>query len=227
MKDVLRGFAMAVLLVLSLATIAAVGAANLGVDFTPTTIQDTVVKVSDIDGRGHGSGVVIDAERKLIITNAHVARGAAEMQITGTNGCIENARVLWVAEEDLGIDVALLQFYGCELPAAYIRTEPMKVGEWVTAVGYPMWMGQVTTTGHIVSESVKHEAYPDTFLLSDVLIAPGNSGGGLFDASGSLVGLTAAMVTDTAMSMRGSISVPTGHSLSVPATIFCDLIACD
>jgi S1-C subfamily serine protease len=185
-------------------------------------IQDTVVKVSDISGAGHGSGVVIDADRKLILTNAHVARGQTEMQITGTNGCVENARVLWIAEEANDIDVALLQYYGCELPAAPIRTTPLTVGEMVTAVGYPLWLGEITSVGRVLSLSVTPPNQDYEFVTIDAVIAPGNSGGGLFDVAGNLVGLTTGMANIP--SMMGGI--PSGHALVTPATIFCDLIVC-
>ena len=191
-------------------------------------IADSVVLLSQ--GTGHGSGVVIDAERGLILTAKHVAEHAelaseSPMQLTTSDHCHAIIdRVLWLGEEN---DVALIQVNPatCKLHAATIRTEPMQVGEAVTAVGYPIWLGRTVTTGHVVATDVTPPAKSESkevFLVTDALVTFGNSGGALFDANGYLVGIVVAMANT-----GGFMPVPTGHELIIPISTVCTLLACN
>jgi S1-C subfamily serine protease len=190
---------------------------------TAPSIQDSVVKLS-LDG-GHGSGVIIDAKRGLVLTAGHVAEIGKEhegtMQLETAAGCKEFAHVVWIAEND---DVALMQASGnCELKGAPVRSTATRPGDHVRAVGFPMWMGQLTTEGEVLSPDAKLPGDdPRHVLIMTALIAPGNSGGGLFDDNGNLVGITVAVATFN----RGFEVFPSGHMLVVPMTSVCAMLAC-
>lgn len=191
----------------------------------PVAIEDTVVLLSQ--GSGHGSGVVIDAERGLILTAAHVADHADDDEKNPmwmkAGGCKTTVHVLWIAAEN---DIALLQTdtNGCKLTAAKLRTAPLHLGEAVKAVGFPIWLGSVTTSGHVVSAETHTpgDEPGEALVVHDAVIAPGNSGGALFDAYGNLVGINTAM-SNFAM---GLVRYPSGHYLAIPVSTICTLLVC-
>jgi S1-C subfamily serine protease len=189
----------------------------------PYTIQDTTVLLSL--SAGHGSGTVIDAKRGLVLTAGHVAIHAKEndgkLNLETADGCKETAHVVWIGEHD---DVALMQADGtCKLHAAHLRSSPLVAGEKVFAIGYPLWMPRLTTEGQVLAPSVHREDSADTVVIHSALLAPGNSGGGLFDVYGNLVGVNIEM----AIFENGGVEYPSGHYMAVPAVVVCNYVVCN
>lgn len=147
--------------------------------------------------RGQGSGIIIDAERGYILTNAHVVRGAAQVAVSLSDGRSFEASV--VGSDPLS-EIALVQIPGDELPSATLgSTEGLAVGSWVIAIGNPFGFENSVTVG-VVSAMDRQIRVPDTgHVLSDLVqtdasINPGNSGGALVDLNGNVVGVPTAII---------------------------------
>lgn len=140
---------------------------------------------------GQGSGVVIDSDG-LIVTNAHVVRGAALLRVVLVDGRRFDAKLVGADPES---DLALLKVEAEGLRTAELRTDrAARVGEWVLALGNPLGLGHAVTAG-IVSgrgRSVDIATYED-FIQTDAAINPGNSGGPLVDLEGRVIGINTAV----------------------------------
>ena len=130
--------------------------------------------------QGSGSGVIWTAQG-TIVTNAHVLRGGA-LQVELWDGRKVPARVL---QQDRRRDLATLRIEGADLPAAiHGDSAALRPGELVIAVGNPLGFTGAVSTG--VVHRVSHG-----WVVTDVRLAPGNSGGPLANARGEVVGINA------------------------------------
>ena len=144
---------------------------------------------------GAGSGVVISSDG-YILTCAHVVSGASN--ITVTIGDTDYPATV-VGEDDTS-DVAVLKIDATDLtPATVGNSDSLAVGESVLAVGNPLGELGGTVTSGIVSalnRSVTIQGTSSTNTMSliqmDASVSPGNSGGGLFNMNGELIGLVNA-----------------------------------
>ena len=144
---------------------------------------------------GAGSGVVISSDG-YILTCAHVVSGASN--ITVTIGDTDYPATV-VGEDDTS-DVAVLKIDATDLtPATVGNSDGLAVGESVLAVGNPLGELGGTVTSGIVSalnRSVTIQGTSSTNTMSliqmDASVSPGNSGGGLFNMNGELIGLVNA-----------------------------------
>lgn len=154
---------------------------------------------------GNGSGCFLSSDGR-VITNHHVIDNAAEIVMVH-NGIAYMMRVVKKNKEK---DLALLEFDGLPyevkgdldfskfkrpvFPAVSVRKGDIKVGEQITVVGYPHVYGQgleAKVTRGIASSSTGYKGDKDNFQM-DAAISGGNSGGPVFDSSGTLVGLSVA-----------------------------------
>ena len=144
---------------------------------------------------GAGSGVIISSDG-YILTCAHVVSGAS--QITVTIGDTDYTATV-VGEDDTS-DVAVLKIDATGLtPATVGDSDSLSVGDSVLAVGNPLGQLGGTVTSGIVSalnRSVTIRGTSSTNTMSliqmDASVSPGNSGGGLFNMNGELIGLVNA-----------------------------------
>ena len=144
---------------------------------------------------GAGSGVIISSDG-YILTCAHVVSGAS--QITVTIGDTDYTATV-VGEDDTS-DVAVLKIDATGLtPATVGDSDSLSVGDSVLAVGNPLGELGGTVTSGIVSalnRSVTIRGTSSTNTMSliqmDASVSPGNSGGGLFNMNGELIGLVNA-----------------------------------
>ena len=144
---------------------------------------------------GAGSGVIISSDG-YILTCAHVVSGAS--QITVTIGDTDYTATV-VGEDDTS-DVAVLKIDATGLtPATVGDSDGLAVGDNVLAVGNPLGELGGTVTSGIVSalnRSVTIQGTSSTNTMSlvqmDASVSPGNSGGGLFNMNGELIGLVNA-----------------------------------
>jgi serine protease Do len=135
-------------------------------------------------GQGSGSGVIWTSGG-VIVTNAHVIRGSS-VSIELWDGRRFAARVL---QQDRRRDLAALEIDASGLPAAARGdSAALRPGELVIAVGNPMGFVGAVSTGVIHRvERVDRRSW----VISDVRLAPGNSGGPLANAKGEVVGINA------------------------------------
>lgn len=163
---------------------------------------------------GQGSGVVV-SDDGLIVTNAHVVRGATSLRVALVDGRTFEARAIG---RDDATDLALLRVDAPGVTGLDLRTDrPARVGEWVLAVGNPLGLGHSVTAG-IVSgrgRTASIATYED-FIQTDAAINPGNSGGPLVDLDGNVVGINTA-VADT---RNGS----QGIGFAIPARMVADVV---
>lgn len=148
--------------------------------------------------KGLGSGMIMDAKGH-ILTNNHVVAGANEIQVLLANGQRYPAKLVGT---DPKTDLAVIQIKADEkLPyVTFGDSDEMNVGNWVVAIGAPQGLDQTVTQGII---SAKHRrgildpsSYQD-YLQTDAAINPGNSGGPLLNLQGKVVGVNAAIVSES------------------------------
>ena len=140
-----------------------------------------------------GSGVIVDAENGLILTNDHVIKDAYEINVTLTDGRKLQAQVLG---RDADTDVAVIQVAAdnlVQIPMA--DSGDLRVGDFVVAVGNPFGLGQTVTSGIVSAlgrSGLGIESIED-FIQTDASINLGNSGGALLNLRGELVGINTAI----------------------------------
>lgn len=140
-----------------------------------------------------GSGVIIDAERGLAVTNFHVIANAEAIEITLRDRRVLEARLVGADPET---DIALLEIPARNLTAIGLGdSDALEVGDFVVAIGNPFGIGQTVTLGIVsaLGRGLGIEAYED-FIQTDASINPGNSGGALVDMNGELVGINTAIL---------------------------------
>jgi serine protease DegS len=146
--------------------------------------------------RSLGSGVIVDA-MGTIVTNQHVIAGADSIRVQLADGRIANATVVG---QDPDTDIAILDLEIGDLPIMPMgRSDTLRVGDIVLAIGNPYGLSQTVTQG-IVSATGRGQlglATFENFIQTDAAINLGNSGGALIDAHGDLVGINTAVLNRT------------------------------
>jgi serine protease Do len=155
---------------------------------------------------GVGSGFIVSADG-IILTNAHVVRDASEVTVKLTDRREFRAKVLG---SDPKTDVAVLKIDAKNLPVVPLgRSNDVKVGEWVLAIGSPFGLENTVTAGVV---SAKGRSLPDDsnvpFIQTDVAINPGNSGGPLFNTRGEVIGINSQIYSQSGGYQGLSFSIP-------------------
>jgi serine protease Do len=150
-----------------------------------TTLRSAVATI--IGDTGSGSGFFVSKDGYLL-TNQHVVGNARFVKVKLTTG---RELVGEVIRSDKPRDVALVKTEPIAVQPISLRSSEPNIGEEVYALGSPLGDSFNTTlTRGILSGYRTNES--NRFLQSDVAILPGNSGGPLLDAKGSVVGITVA-----------------------------------
>ncbi len=138
---------------------------------------------------GAGSGVVL-TEDGYIVTNHHVIDGASTIKVRLSGGQTYTAELTGT---DAKTDLAVLKIDATNLsPAKLADSSKVRVGNFVIAIGNPLGeLGGTVTEGIIsaLDREVTIDEQPMTLLQTSAAVNPGNSGGGLFDLNGELVGV--------------------------------------
>lgn len=144
--------------------------------------------------QGAGSGVIINKDG-YIVTNYHVIEGANKVQVTLHNGDTYSASIVG-GVDDLDIAVIKIDPQGKELSVASIGdSSTVQVGDTAVAIGNPLGQLGGTATAGIISALDRNLTIDDrtlTLMQTDAAINGGNSGGGLFNAKGELIGIVDA-----------------------------------
>ena len=160
-----------------------------------------------------GSGVII-TEDGYIITNNHVVENSEKVEVTLNDNRRFSAKIIGT---DPSTDLALLKIDQKGLPfIPYGNSDQLKVGEWVLAVGNPFNLTSTVTAGIVSAKGRNIGILPDqfkieSFIQTDAAVNPGNSGGALVNTRGELVGINAAIASNT-----GSY---TGYSFAIPVNL--------
>jgi serine protease Do len=163
--------------------------------------------------RGQGSGFIVSADG-LILTNAHVVRDAKEVTVKLSDRREFSARVLGT---DPATDIAVLRIEAKNLPVVRLGdAKKLEVGDPVMAIGAPYGFEQTATSGIV---SAKGRSLPGDavvpFIQTDAAVNPGNSGGPLFDATGSVVGINAQIYSQSGGFQGLSFAIPIDVALKV------------
>jgi serine protease Do len=139
-----------------------------------------------------GSGFIIDPVG-LIVTNNHIADGAAEINVTMHDNTVLPATV--VGQDDL-TDLAVLKVRS-ETPLAAVKwgdSDGLQIGQPIIVVGNPFGIGISVSTGVIsgLDRDMRESPYDD-YIQTDAALNHGNSGGPMFDVKGQLVGINSAL----------------------------------
>ncbi|MFH1487600.1 MAG: Do family serine endopeptidase [Pseudomonadota bacterium] len=166
--------------------------------------------------KGLGSGMIMDS-RGYILTNNHVVGNAADVEVLLSNGHRTKAALVGV---DPRTDLAVIKIEVKE-PLPYVTfgdSDKMDVGNWVIAIGHPRGLDQTVTQGII---SAKHRrgitdpnSYQD-FLQTDAAINPGNSGGPLLNLEGEVIGVNAAIASQSGGFEGIGFAIPSNMALYV------------
>ncbi|MCG6862349.1 MAG: DegQ family serine endoprotease [Chromatiaceae bacterium] len=141
-----------------------------------------------------GSGVIVDAEQGLVLTNHHVVAQADEIDVRLRDGRELSAELVG---SDSETDIAVLRIPAQNLTAVAMGdSDGLRVGDFVVAIGSPFGLSHTVTSG-IVSAlgrtDLGIEGF-ESFIQTDASINPGNSGGPLVDLLGRLVGINTAIL---------------------------------
>lgn len=145
---------------------------------------------------GVGSGVIIDAKKGLIVTNAHVVDLAKSILVTLNDGRHYPAKTIGA---DDATDVAVIQIEADQLHDIPLAdSNQLNVGDFVAAVGSPFGLNQTVTSG-IVSALHRSDLGIEgleNFIQTDASINMGSSGGALINLKGELVGINTALLSN-------------------------------
>ena len=146
---------------------------------------------------GSGSGIILTSDG-YIVTCKHVVDGAETIKVILNDDTEHEAKLIG---SDSRSDLAVLKIDATNLtPATLGDSDMLTVGEDVIAIGNPLGELRGTATSGIISalsREVTVESTSMSLIQTDAAISPGNSGGGLFNASGSLVGIVNAKASSS------------------------------
>jgi serine protease Do len=166
--------------------------------------------------KGLGTGMLIDSQGH-ILTNHHVAGGATKVEVLLSDGQRYTAKLIG---SDPKTDLAVIKI-SAKGTLPYVKfgnSDKVEVGQWVIAIGHPRGLDQTVTQGII---SAKHRrgvtdpsSYED-FLQTDAAINPGNSGGPLLNLDGEVIGVNAAIASESGGFEGIGFTIPSNMAVHV------------
>jgi serine protease Do len=184
---------------MNISTLGSARAASSNLTGMSELLRQAVVEVRSGES-GSGTGIIWGGAG-LVVTNAHCVRRGAPLQV-GDGGKWREAQALAYHPHH---DLALLAATSVSGPLLEIRDpDSLRAGELVFAYGHPLGIRDSLAMGvlHAVARD-KQTKYP-RWIVADVRLAPGNSGGPLVDAEGRLVGINSMVVNGL------GVAVPAG-----------------
>ncbi|QPH41904.1 trypsin-like peptidase domain-containing protein [Pedobacter endophyticus] len=171
-----------------------------------------------------GSGVIWSKDG-YIVTNNHVVEGATSVEVILTDKRIFEAKLVG---RDPNTDLAVIKINANDLTQIQIaNSDEVKVGQWVLAAGYPFSLNTTVTAGIVSAKersiglignskdqsgtSSAMSSAVEAYIQTDAAINPGNSGGALVNTSGKLIGINAAIASQT-----GSYE---GYGFAIPVNL--------
>ncbi|MDP2111569.1 MAG: DegQ family serine endoprotease [Thiobacillus sp.] len=169
--------------------------------------------IQEIPTRGAGSGFIVSNDG-YILTNAHVVRGADEVEVKLIDKRKFSARVIG---SDSRTDVAVIKITASNLPAVKLGDPArLRAGEAVAAIGSPFGFENSVTAGIVSAKgrSLPSESYVP-YIQTDVPINPGNSGGPLFNMKGEVVGINSQIYSRSGGYQGVSFAIPIDVAMEV------------
>jgi serine protease Do len=166
---------------------------------------------------GEGSGFFISPDGYAVTSN-HVVGHAKSVQVTADDGTIYTAKVVGT---DQKTDLALIKVDG-KKDFSYVKfaDQPLRIGDWVVAVGNPFGLGGTVTAGIVSARGRDIGAGPyDDYVQIDAPINKGNSGGPAFDMNGNVIGVNTAIYSPSGGSVGIGFDIPAGTAKLVVAQL--------
>lgn len=155
-----------------------------------------------------GSGVIVNAQEGIVMTNYHVVKNADEVRVSLLDGRSYDAKLVGADPE---LDIAILKVQADNLTQINIAdSSNLEVGDFVIAIGNPFGLGQTVTTGIVSAlgrSGLGIEGY-ENFIQTDASINPGNSGGALVNLAGELVGINTAIIAPSGGNVGIGFAIP-------------------
>ncbi|HUN67222.1 MAG TPA: DegQ family serine endoprotease [Burkholderiales bacterium] len=168
---------------------------------------------AEVPMQGQGSGFIVGADG-VVLTNAHVVRGASEVTVKLTDRREFSAKVLGT---DPATDIAVLRIDAKGLPVVSLGDPARaRVGDWVLAIGSPFGFENSVSAGIVSAKgrSLPGETYVP-FIQTDVAVNPGNSGGPLFNLNGEVIGINSQIYSRSGGYQGLSFAIPIDVALRV------------
>jgi S1-C subfamily serine protease len=166
-------------------------------------IKDAVVKIEvskkindKLRPSGSGSGFIFSSDG-YAFTNSHVIHGADKLEVTMLDGSMAQAELIG---EDPDSDLAIIKVFAEKFKVSTLGiSTDLQIGKLVIAVGNPLGFQQSVTTGVIsgLGRTLQTQSgmFIDNVIQTDVALNPGNSGGPLTDAGGTVIGVNTATIS--------------------------------
>jgi len=146
--------------------------------------------VVEVRNTGSAGAAIVWGKSGIVVTNAHCIREDRDPEIVTRMGT-RRGRLLAVAGDQ---DLAAIAVPGLAGPSIKIRDpNALKAGELLFAFGHPLGVHDALSMG-VLHTVARHQNGKPKFVVADVRLAPGNSGGPLVDAEGRLVGINSMVV---------------------------------
>jgi len=164
---------------------------------------------------GLGSGFIID-ETGIVVTNNHVIEAADKISVIMFDQKEYTAELLG---RDPKADLAVLKINpdGKKLTSVnWGDSDTARVGDWTIAIGNPLGLGGTVTAGIIsaISRDIGGGPYVK-FIQTDASINRGNSGGPLFNIQGEVIGINAAIISQTGGSIGLGFAIPSNSASKI------------
>lgn len=160
-----------------------------------------------------GSGVIVTSDG-YIVTNNHVVSGADSVSVTLNDRREYSAKIIGT---DADNDLAVIKIDAPDLqPITYGNSDEVKIGQWALAVGNPFNLTSTATAGIIsakarninILSSKESDQTLTSFIQTDAVMNPGNSGGALVNMQGELIGINAAISSSNGTYIGYSFAIP-------------------
>ncbi len=148
----------------------------------------------------NGSGVIIDYDEETgyatAVSNHHVVYGSKKFNVVLHNGEVYPGEILHL--DQIG-DLAIVRFkpQHSVTPATIADSSKLVIGQQVAAAGNPLGLGLSVSYGYLSHPDRDIGDEGGSFLQADISVNPGNSGGGLYDYAGNLIGIVTAKASGT------------------------------
>ncbi|GJM33990.1 MAG: hypothetical protein DHS20C18_29910 [Saprospiraceae bacterium] len=184
---------------------------------------NSVVNITVFSATGYrvasGSGVIISSDG-FIVTNNHVVEDGSRLEVALPDKRQLNAKVIG---RDPSTDLAVIQIDTRGLsPISFGNSDQVDIGEWVLAVGNPFNLTSTVTAGIVSAKArnirILRSSYSiESFIQTDAVVNPGNSGGALVNTNGELIGINTAIISES-----GGYE---GYSFAIPSNLVRKVIA--
>jgi serine protease Do len=162
-------------------------------------LRQAVVEVRSGDS-GSGTGIIWGGAG-LVVTNAHCIRKGASLQVDAAGKWREAHALAYHPDHDL----ALIAAPSVSGPLLELRDpDTLRPGELVFAHGHPLGVRDALAMG-VVHAVTRDRTKSARWIVADVRLAPGNSGGPLVDAEGRLVGINSMVVNGLGVAVPASL----------------------